>query len=457
MSADASATPAGIATPRLGTAACAGWGVGSLGMSLMFSATGVLMLRFLIDYVGIAAAVAGLLISLAKIYDAVTDPLIGVLSDRTHSRWGRRRPYLLWGGLLSAITFVAIFQLGALAASEWKLAAAAIVLLLNATGYALFNVPYLAMPAEMTPDYHDRTRLMSFRVAAVAAGQLFASSVGPLLIVWFGGGVQGHAATAWFLGAIIAMSALACFHGTRSAPLVAFTPTEFSFGAQLQAALSNRPFLLLLGVKLTYLFGLSVYFAVLSFLFTYVMKTSYSYLSLYFLLQGSGMLLSQPLWVRLARQLGKKRAYYAASALYCLPLSSWLLAGPGEPGWAIVLRGAFAGVAGGGLLLIGQSMLPDTMEHDFRLTGERREGLLSGIYTTVEKVSFSVGPALLGFVLGAAGYVASATTEAAQPAAALRAIYVCASLLPMASTLVGCLLLRAYALDAGNVGHPTRR
>jgi glycoside/pentoside/hexuronide:cation symporter, GPH family len=457
MSAEVLAIPGGGLAPRLSTAACAGWGVGSLGMSLMFSATGVLMLRFLVDYVGIAAAVAGLLISLAKIYDAVTDPLIGVLSDRTHSRWGRRRPYLLWGGLLSALTFVAIFQLGALAGTEWKVGAAVVVLLLNATGYALFNVPYLAMPAEMTPDYHERTRLMSFRVAGVAAGQLFASSVGPLLIVWFGGGVQGHAATSWFLGAIIAISALICFQGTRGAPLVAFRPTEFSFRAQLRAALSNRPFLLLLGVKLTYLFGLSVYFAVLTFLFTYVMKISYSYLSLYFLLQGSGMLLSQPLWVRLTRRLGKKHAYYAASALYCLPLASWLLAAPGEPGWAVVLRGAFAGVAGGGLLLIGQSMLPDTMEHDFRLTGERREGLLSGIYTTVEKLSFSIGPALLGLVLGAAGYVSSATAAAAQPAAALRAIYICASLLPMASTLVGCLLLRAYTLEARDFGQASRR
>ncbi len=456
-SADAPAAPSALAAPRLSTAACAGWGVGSLGMSLMFSATGVLMLRFLVDYVGIAAAVAGLLISLSKIYDAVTDPLIGVLSDRTRSRWGRRRPYLLWGGLLSAVTFVAIFQLGALEGASWKVAATVGVLLLNATGYALFNVPYLAMPAEMTPDYHERTRLMSFRVAGVAAGQLFASSVGPLLIVWFGGGVPGHAATSWFLGAIIALSSLACFLGTRNAPPVAFEPAVFGLRAQVAAALTNRPFLLLLGVKLSYLFGLSVYFAVLSFLFTYVMQISYSYLSLYFLLQGSGLLLSQPLWVRFTLRVGKKHAYYAASLMYCVPLGSWWLAGVGEPGWAVVLRGALAGIAGGGLLLIGQSMLPDTMEHDFRLTGERREGLLAGIYTTVEKLSFSVGPAMVGFVLAAAGYVASSASGTAQPASARTAIYVCASLLPMASTLVGCVLLRFYTLEARDFGAASRR
>jgi GPH family glycoside/pentoside/hexuronide:cation symporter len=458
MPSEASAAARSLPAPRLTTLACAGWGVGSLGSSLMFSATGVLLLRFLVDYVGIAAAVAGLLISLAKIYDAIADPFIGVVSDRTRSRWGRRRPYLLWGGLLSAISFVAIFQLGALAGSPWTVPVAFAVLLLNATGYALFNVPYLAMPAEMTGDYHERTRLMSFRVAAVAAGQLFASSVGPLLIVAFGGGLRGHASAAWFLGAIIALASLACFRGTRGAPLVASTPATAGLRGQVGAALSNRPFLLLLGVKLTYLFGLSVYFAVLSFLFTWVMKMSYSYLSLYFLLQGSGLLLSQPLWVRFTRRVGKKHAYYAASALYCVALASWLLAGEGEPGWAIVLRGAVAGVAGGGLLLVAQSMLPDTMEHDFRLTGERREGLLAGIYTTVEKVSFSIGPALLGFILAAAGYLASATTEnVVQPSTARTAIYFCATILPIVSTLAGCVLLRFYPLDASDFSEPSRR
>ncbi|MCC6172197.1 MAG: MFS transporter [Gammaproteobacteria bacterium] len=271
MSADASAVaaPPGART-RLDTSLCLGWGIGALGMSLMFAATSVLLLRYLVDYVGIAAAVAGLLISLARMYDALIDPLVGVASDRTHSRWGRRRPWLLWGGLLSATSFVMIFHLDGVADSL-KVTAALFVLLANASGYALFNVPYLAMPGEMTDDYHERTRLMSFRVAAVAAGQLFASSVGPLLIVRLGGGATGHERTAWLLGA--------------------------------------------------------------------------------------------------------------------------------------------------------------------------------GIYTIVEKLSFSIGPALVGVVLGASGYVASASGEAIQPAAALRAMYVCIAVLPVLSIAAGCLLLRGYRLD----------
>jgi MFS family permease len=263
---------------------------------------------------------AGLLIGLSKFYDALVDPLVGAASDRTRGRWGRRRPYLLWGGLLSAVSFALIFQLDAVDPSL-KVAAALVVLLLNASGYALFNVPYLAMPGEMTDDYHERTRLMSFRVAAVAAGQLLAASVGPLLILAFGGGAPGHQRTAWLLAAIIAIASVASFLSTRDAPAKLVPHAAFGLGAQGRAAFSNQPFMLLLGVKLTYLLGLSIFMAVLPYLFTWVMKVSYQYLSLYFLLQASLMLLSQPLWVAVTRRIGKKRAYVVGSLVTSLSLT----------------------------------------------------------------------------------------------------------------------------------------
>lgn len=423
---------------------CVGWGIGSLGMSLMFSATGVLLLRYLVDYVGIAAALAGLLISAAKIYDAIVDPLFGVASDRTRSRWGRRRPYLLLGGVLSALSFVLLFHLDGAAGSPYVVALTLLVLLANASGYALFNVPYLAMPGEMTRDYHERTRLMSFRVAAVAGGQLIATFVGPLLIERFGGGAEAHGIASWTLAAFILASSLACFVGTRHAPAAEAPHAPAGLRTQFAAALSNLPFTLLLGVKLTYLFGLSVYIAAMPFLFVSVLGLGYGALGVYFLFQSSAMLLSQPLWVALTRRLGKVRTYYFATGVYCATLLTWLLAGPGEAQAAIMLRGAVAGVAGGGLLLLGQSMLLDTMQHDFELTGERREGLLAGIYTTVEKVSFSFGPALIGLALGAAGYVAAAGM--AQPASARTAIYACMTLVPVIATAGGSLLLRRYRI-----------
>ena len=425
-----------------------GWGIGSLSMSLMFNATGLLMLRYLVDYAGIGAALAGLLIGGAKIYDAVTDPLMGTISDRTRSKAGRRRPYLVVGALVSAISFVMIFNLARFAGADYLIVLVVVALLLNATGYTIFNVPYMAMPAEMTGSYHERTSLMAYRIAAVAGGQLCASFIGPLLLVAYGGGAAGHAAMALILGMVIFGAGSVSFWMTASAPFEQqlSKPPAVTLRSQFRTALENRPFMLLLGVKLTHLLGLAIFIAVLPFLFTRILKVSDAYLGFYFLLQASLMLVSQPLWVHLSHRVGKRAGYYIATAIYSASGLSWLLAAEGEPAMSILARGFVAGLGAGGLLLIGQSMLPDTMEYDYQLSGVRREGVLAGVYTTVEKVSFAVGPALAGLLLGAAGYVQSTDVTVEQPEAARMVIYACASALPVVSLAIGCLLLLGYDL-----------
>ena len=135
-----------------------GWGLGTLGVAVLFNATSFLLLRFLTDFAGLAAAAAGLAIALSKVYDAITDPVMGVVSDRTRTPWGRRRPYLFLGGLACGAAFALLFHAPALGGGEASLALVFLLLLVYATAYTVFNVPYLAMPAEMTDSYHERTR-----------------------------------------------------------------------------------------------------------------------------------------------------------------------------------------------------------------------------------------------------------------------------------------------------------
>jgi GPH family glycoside/pentoside/hexuronide:cation symporter len=425
-----------------------GWGIGSMSLSLMFNATSLLMLYYLINVVGLGAALAGLLIGAAKIYDAITDPLMGTISDRTRNRLGRRRPYLLAGALISALSFIFIFHLAYFQGANYIIVLVIAALLLNATGYTIFSVPYMAMPPEMTGHYHERTSLMSYRIAAVAAGQLFASVVGPRLLDTYGTGVSGHATMSWVLGAIIFAGGAICFWMTRDAPFESKfdTSAPIGFSRQLKTVWENHPFMLLLGIKLTHLLGLAVFISVLPFLFIRVLQVPIGYLGSYFLAQGALMMLSQPLWVRVSRSLGKRSTYLITAAIYSVAGLSWLLAGPGEPTAAIIARGLVAGFGAGGLLLVGQSMLPDTMEYDYRLSGQRREGILSGVYTTIEKVSFAMGPALTGMMLGAAGYIQSADAAVKQPEAVTVVIYLCASVIPIASLAIGCLLLLGYDL-----------
>lgn len=188
-----------------------GWGVGAFAAGTMYQVMTVLLLRYMIDYVGIAAALAGALIGFSKLYDAVADPFIGALSDRTRSPWGRRRPFILVGGIVSACSFAALFAIATvknIEARDWIAAAALIV---NTTGYALLSIPHLAMPSEMTTDFHERTTIMSFRVGGLALAQLSGTALGPWLIVRYGGGAMGHAVMGLAIGAIILVGAVVCF------------------------------------------------------------------------------------------------------------------------------------------------------------------------------------------------------------------------------------------------------
>jgi len=125
---------------------------------------------------------------------------------------------------------------------------------------------------------------------------------------------------------------------------------------------------------------------------------------------------------------------------------SWLLATPAEPFGLTLLRGVVLGFLGGATLLMGQAMLPDTMEYDFRLTGLRREGVYAGVYTTIEKFAFAFGPAITGGVLAAMGYVASRDGFAEQPDSAITAVYICAAGLPALTGLIGAICLTQYDL-----------
>ncbi len=426
-----------------------GWGIGTLGPVIVLSATNALLLRFITDFVGLSAALAATLIGLSKLYDAFADPAMGWLSDRTRSRWGRRRPYLLAGGALLALSVFALFWvpgpdvLGSETARTLYVGAA---LMFYATAYTVFNIPYMAMPAEMASAYHQRTALMSWRVVAVGLAQIIAMFLGAAMVDWFGGGARGHLGMASVLAPIVLASAVVCFVMTRAAPYTEATTTHAPFSVQARSVLENRPYLVLIAVKLLTLTALSAQ-SVFPYFFQRILGVSNVYLGTYFAVASVALIASQPVWIRASKRLGKSLCYRIALGA-SIPVSlSWLLAGAGDPLWSILARGAAIGFAGGGALLMGQSLLPDTMEYDHLRTGLRREGIFAGFYTTVEKVAGALGIAAVGAILSGAGYLQSRGVDVVQPESALTAIRLVIALLPSGVSLAALLLLFGYTLS----------
>ena len=188
-----------------------------------------------------------------------------------------------------------------------------------------------------------------------------------------------------------------------------------------------------------------------------MLKLTNSALGTYFLFSSLALIASQPLWLWLLRRTGDKRLVYVAALLVGIPaFMSWLLAAPGDPAIYMYLRAVVIGVSGGGAILMGQSMLPDTMEYDYRRTGLRREGIFSGIYTTVEKLAGAIGVAFVGAVLSASGYIAGRGGEVVQPESAIHAIYLIMGILPATISALGVVGLLFYNLSEARLKSTAR-
>ena len=427
---------------------CMGWGVGSLGMAIMYALVSTFALSFMVNHLSIAAGLAGLLIGLTKIYDGFTDPLMGIISDKTHTRIGRRRPYLLLGAILLSLSMFFMFNVPGSIPNNYAAAYMCLILLLYATGYTVFNVPYLAMTAEMTSGYHERARLMSFRVYGIAAAGFIGLAVGPILMDKFGGGREGFEVMAFVMAITVLVSSLLCFWFTKKAPFKNHIgSTQYTVKEQIRLASENQPFLWLMLSKLFGLLGSALSAPAKAFFFPLVLGASLTSFGYYWIAFYTAMMASQPFWLRQAKRFSKRDIFMLGLLLTVIVNLTWLLASPQEPYFITLVRGAALGFLGGGTLLMGQSMLPDTMEYDFRTTGLRREGVYAGFYTTIEKFAYAIGPAITGAALATMGYIASSDgIQTAQPDSAIIAIYICAAGLPSLTGILGALCLTRYNL-----------
>lgn len=430
-----------------------GWGAGTFVTSILLYTTNTLLLRYLVDYVGIAAATAGTLIAASKIFDALIDPVIGNVSDRTRSRWGRRRPYLLVGTLLCAAILPLLFSVPPALSGNALLAFVAALLLLYAGAWSLFNIPYLTMPAEMTCQPHERSRLIAWRVYASGLSVFLGSSAAPMVLQALGRTREAHGQMALALVPFVLVGGLAAFLATRGAPAThCETSPPISLRAQAAMLADNLPLLSLIAAKFTMLLGTTAQAIVAAYFTSHVLGLSDYTLGLILAMSTLGLLASQPLWLAIGRRRSKRAVYLVAAAVTSLVGLSWLAASPGEPIALVLGRGLLAGAGAGGMFLMSNSMLPDAVAYDFDRSGHRREGSLVALFAFAEQVAAAFAAGAVGWLLGAVGFVsATQGLVAAQDQEAIDGIRLAYALAPSAG-LVSVFWLRWFRIGGGAPG-----
>ncbi|GGX42951.1 putative symporter YjmB [Tateyamaria omphalii] len=397
-------------TSRLSLRQATSYGVGSIATGIFSTAPGLFLVFYLTEYVGISPFLAGIAFFLPRLWDVITDPLVGILSDRTRSRFGRRRPYMAIGALTAPLCFAAVFyggQSGDTMSSFW---AVMIAYALLATFFTVFAIPYIAMPAEFTDDPRERTRVLSFRMGGLVLGILLAGAAGPEVIKAAGGGIDGYRAMGMTLGALMAAAMIICVVGTAGTQNVVRTQSLPGLRTIVAVARSNKQFLILLVGYGLQAIAIGAMLALLPFFSKYILGGSEGTTTILFLCLVLPSLLSMPLWVLIGKRLGKGRSFLTSTLLFLAPTILLLAAGEGTILLA-TLCVAVSGLGYAGLQLFPFSILADIAANDREQSGEAREGGFTGIWMASEKIAAATGGFAAASILGLFGFVEGAGTS----------------------------------------------
>jgi GPH family glycoside/pentoside/hexuronide:cation symporter len=429
----------------------AAWGLGTFATTTMLNGVSVVLLYFLVTFVKVEPVIAGAMLFGSKLLDVFTDPPMGILSDRTRSRWGRRRPYLLGASLFCGLSFAMLFSVPESAGNSGVYLYVSLALVLYALSYTVFQVPYMAMPAEMTSDYHERTRVMSWRVVFMTLGNMAGSAGAPGLVKLLGEDRAAYADMGLIIGALIFAAMLICAVGTRGAKFTTADEITVPFADQIGWLWRNKPLLVLMGIKIAIYTGISSFVAVMLFFIYSVLKKGPEVLVVYSLVQTASTIAFTPACAWLSRQIGKKPAYVLCLLGFAAGLMTWLLATPDESMWVLAIRALFIGAFAAGSFLYGNSMLIDTFAYDYQISGMRREGVLSAAFSFVEKASLALGPLLIGALLSGMGFDKDLDPTEDQTPSAVRAMYIGFIWIPAGCQLVAAMLLRFYRLKKSDL------
>lgn len=423
-----------------------GYGVADITFNIYFIATAALLQPMMTGPYAIPAAIAGVALSITKLVDIVVDPMIGSITDRINTRWGRRRPWVLFGGLAFIVAFWVLFNAPVMESWEASLAFILVAFIVSAITYAFATVPYGAMTAEMTTNFSERTSITSFRMASASVGILAGSAIGNQLVQNGGGGAAGYSYMATILSLFMIIPLVICFFSTAKTRIVVVETVHLSIVEQLKIAAKNKPFLILVCSFILQFMAMGILTGAMKYAIDFVLQPENPAM-LFTIAMGSMIgvsIIAMPLWVFLAGKLGKKQAYMLGGIIYSLLLCCMIFIGKGQD-MVLVGLSVLIGIVNPSFQLLPWSMLPDCMDYDELNSGQRREGMFNGLWVALQKTAMAVAPAVIGIVLQMGDFISGDVKE--QPESAQFAIRLVVSIVPALIFLSSFLILRKYDLD----------
>ena len=432
----------------------AGWGLADMGIVVFVIVKQLLVLSFLTNYLNVPVGIAGLLTTSVLIFDIITDPIVGYLSDRTHSRWGRRVPWMVIGALILSGGIIGLFgvpqSLSLLGTIIWVGGFFA----LATVGFTMVAIPYGATAGEMTQDPKERSTMMGFRMAFASVGILLGGAVIPQLA---GGTRDGHFIAAIYVAPIIILSIWGSLWSTRTAPRI-LSPSARGFMSTWLLVFKNKPFVILVCLYGIMTLAIALITAGLPFAAIYLIldsgnsllspaSSALGILSLLFACFVFGSILSQAFWVWMSARLGKVSALIFGLVIYIILLIAIFVNLPSVDIMLMAILFVVAGMTNGAYQQIPWAIYPDLMDITRSESGDAIEGAFSAIWLFGQKVANAIAPLILSLILTLFGWRESGEGFTDQVPEALRALQNSITILPafiLALAILGLFYFSRY-------------
>ena len=419
------------------------YGVGDIGFSLTSTIMGVYFLFFMIEVVGLRPAVAALPILIGKIWDFVNDPIFGHLSDRTRTRWGRRRPYLLFGALPLALTFTMLWYKPGFENTTALVAYYAVAYIIFEASATMVYMPYFALTPELTSDYDERTSLTSYRMFFSILGSLLAFTVPAIIVGEF---VPENASKVLLMGAIFglvsALPIFLTFFGTeeREDLVDLEKPTILE---SIRSVWKNVPFRYGLGIFLATWISVDILQSSLLFFVKFVVQREPENEIIMASIFVVAMF-ALPIWNWVSTRWSKRHAYMIGIAFWAVVQLFMISLTPASSLTLILILCAMAGIGVAAAHVLPWAILPDAIEWYEYQTGERHEGMFYSVTTLARKITSAVSVTFIGPILELTGYQPNVAQQSAE---ALRGIKLVIGPLPAILLGIGILIAYKYPLD----------